>query len=80
MGRAKPVTLLPLIALIFYEVSGGPFGIEVGAGWVDGWESWVSWADLHVPQPIAVPCRRAHSIQAAAVCAVYFSSHKGNSF
>jgi hypothetical protein len=38
MGRAKPVTLLPLIALIFYEVSGGPFGIEVGAGWVDGWE------------------------------------------
>jgi len=24
----KPLTLLPLVALIFYEVSGGPFGIE----------------------------------------------------
>eukprot|EP00890_Picochlorum_soloecismus_P000529 jgi/Picsp_1/1477/NSC_04955-R1_neutral amino acid transport protein len=30
----KPLTLLPLIALIFYDVSGGPFGIEdaVNAG------------------------------------------------
>lgn len=27
--RAKPLSLLPLIALIFYDVSGGPFGIEV---------------------------------------------------
>lgn len=27
--RAKPLTLLPLVALIFYDVSGGPFGIEV---------------------------------------------------
>lgn len=26
--RGQKVTLLPLIALIFYEVSGGPFGIE----------------------------------------------------
>lgn len=26
--RAKPLSLLPLIALIFYDVSGGPFGIE----------------------------------------------------
>ena len=25
----KPLSLLPLIALIFYDVSGGPFGIEV---------------------------------------------------
>ena len=25
----KPLTLLPLVALIFYDVSGGPFGIEV---------------------------------------------------
>uniref|UniRef100_A0A2P2J5G5 Putative polyamine transporter At3g19553 n=2 Tax=Rhizophora mucronata TaxID=61149 RepID=A0A2P2J5G5_RHIMU len=34
-GKASPkLTLWPLIALIFYEVSGGPFGIEdsVGAG------------------------------------------------
>ncbi len=27
--KAKPLTLLPLIALIFFEVSGGPFGTEV---------------------------------------------------
>ena len=27
--RAKPLALLPLVALIFYDVSGGPFGIEV---------------------------------------------------
>lgn len=27
--RAKPLTLLPLVALCFYDVSGGPFGIEV---------------------------------------------------
>ncbi len=26
---AQPLTLLPLVALIFYDVSGGPFGIEV---------------------------------------------------
>lgn len=26
---AKPLSLLPLVALIFYDVSGGPFGIEV---------------------------------------------------
>ncbi|PRW20630.1 putative polyamine transporter isoform A [Chlorella sorokiniana] len=26
--KAKPLSLLPLIALIFYDVSGGPFGIE----------------------------------------------------
>ena len=25
----KPLSLLPLIALIFYDVSGGPFGTEV---------------------------------------------------
>ena len=25
----QPLTLLPLVALIFYDVSGGPFGIEV---------------------------------------------------
>ncbi len=24
----KPLSLLPLVALIFYDVSGGPFGIE----------------------------------------------------
>mmetsp|Transcript_4868 Transcript_4868/g.13997 ORF Transcript_4868/g.13997 Transcript_4868/m.13997 type:complete len:580 (+) Transcript_4868:264-2003(+) len=32
--RAKPLTLLPLVALCFYDVSGGPFGIEdaVSAG------------------------------------------------
>lgn len=34
--RAKPLSLLPLIALIFYDVSGGPFGIEVCAPWCDG--------------------------------------------
>ena len=28
--RAKPLGLLPLVALCFYDVSGGPFGIEVG--------------------------------------------------
>lgn len=28
-ARRKPLTLLPLIALIFFEVSGGPFGTEV---------------------------------------------------
>lgn len=27
--RAKPLSLLPLIALIFFDVSGGPFGTEV---------------------------------------------------
>lgn len=27
--RKKPLTLLPLIAIIFFEVSGGPFGTEV---------------------------------------------------
>jgi hypothetical protein len=26
----RPLSLLPLIALIFFEVSGGPFGTEVG--------------------------------------------------
>ena len=26
--RLKPLSLLPLVALIFYDVSGGPFGIE----------------------------------------------------
>ena len=26
--KIKPLTLLPLVALIFYDVSGGPFGIE----------------------------------------------------
>lgn len=25
----RPLTLLPLIAIIFFEVSGGPFGTEV---------------------------------------------------
>ncbi len=29
MPKVKPLSLLPLIALIFYDVSGGPFGIEV---------------------------------------------------
>ena len=29
--RLKPLSLLPLVALIFYDVSGGPFGIEVRA-------------------------------------------------
>jgi hypothetical protein len=28
-ARKKPLTLLPLIAIIFFEVSGGPFGTEV---------------------------------------------------
>ena len=28
LQRVKPLTLLPLVALIFYDVSGGPFGIE----------------------------------------------------
>ncbi|KAL4444379.1 hypothetical protein ABPG75_012116 [Micractinium tetrahymenae] len=32
MPRHKPLSLLPLVALIFYDVSGGPFGIE------EGWE------------------------------------------
>ena len=33
MGRKKPLTLLPLVMLIFFEVSGGPFGTEVsGSG------------------------------------------------
>ena len=27
--KARPLTLLPLIAIIFFEVSGGPFGTEV---------------------------------------------------
>lgn len=27
--KFKPLSMLPLIALIFYDVSGGPFGIEV---------------------------------------------------
>ena len=27
--KIKPLSLLPLIALIFYDVSGGPFGTEV---------------------------------------------------
>ena len=31
-AKVKPLSLLPLIALIFYDVSGGPFGIEVGQG------------------------------------------------
>ena len=26
---SRPLTLLPLVALIFFEVSGGPFGTEV---------------------------------------------------
>jgi hypothetical protein len=32
--KARPLTLLPLVALIFYDVSGGPFGVEdaVSAG------------------------------------------------
>ena len=29
--RFKPLSLLPLVALVFYDVSGGPFGIEVKA-------------------------------------------------
>lgn len=29
LPRAKPLSLLPLIALIFFDVSGGPFGTEV---------------------------------------------------
>ena len=29
--RKKPLTLWPLVALIFFEVSGGPFGTEVRA-------------------------------------------------
>ena len=32
-GGAKPLGLLALVALIFYDVSGGPFGIEVGGAW-----------------------------------------------
>ena len=27
--KSKPLTLLPLVALIFFDVAGGPFGIEV---------------------------------------------------
>jgi hypothetical protein len=27
--KKKPLTLLPLVMLIFFEVSGGPFGTEV---------------------------------------------------
>jgi hypothetical protein len=27
--KARPLTLWPLVALIFFDVSGGPFGIEV---------------------------------------------------
>ena len=30
--RVKPLTFWPLVALIFYEVSGGPFGIEDAVG------------------------------------------------
>lgn len=29
-SSSNQLTLLPLCALIFYEVSGGPYGIEVG--------------------------------------------------
>eukprot|EP00798_Chlamydomonas_sp_ICE-L_P028175 gene28175-31272_t len=29
-GRKKPLTMLPLVVLIFFEVSGGPFGTEDG--------------------------------------------------
>ena len=40
----KPLSLLPLIALIFYDVSGGPFGTEVRLCplqqiWADHWRS-----------------------------------------
>lgn len=38
--RLKPLTLLPLIALVFYDVSGGPFGIEVG---------WPAWHASYMP-------------------------------
>jgi hypothetical protein len=30
-SKSKPLTLWPLVALIFFEVSGGPFGTEVSA-------------------------------------------------
>ncbi len=43
MPKVKPLSLLPLIALIFYDVSGGPFGIEVSytgfPPWCAGWLS-----------------------------------------
>ncbi len=29
LKRKKPITLLPLVMLIFFSVSGGPFGTEV---------------------------------------------------
>lgn len=29
--HTKPLSLLPLVALIFYDVSGGPFGTEVAS-------------------------------------------------
>ena len=36
--KIKPLSLLPLVALIFYDVSGGPFGIEVVLSCVHGTE------------------------------------------
>eukprot|EP00878_Enallax_costatus_P040342 GHUV01046508.1.p1 GENE.GHUV01046508.1~~GHUV01046508.1.p1 ORF type:complete len:175 (-),score=14.24 GHUV01046508.1:328-852(-) len=36
-ARKKPLTLLPLIALIFFEVSGGPFGTEVSHTGPSAW-------------------------------------------
>ena len=59
-AHAKPLSLLPLVALIFFDVSGGPFGIEVcgggGGGWgcargaaAAGWLRGVAWADGGAP-------------------------------
>ena len=45
--KIKPLSLLPLIALIFYDVSGGPFGTEVS--WLCGFALQFNFYSLQHP-------------------------------
>ncbi len=64
----KPLTLLPLVALIFYDVSGGPFGIEVTT------------TLLHLPcapahRLVSLSPRRVTCMRHAASCVSYTPNH-----
>lgn len=44
---AKPLSLLPLVFLIFFEVSGGPFGTEVRTGCNTGMHACHDWGQTN---------------------------------
>ncbi len=75
-GKAvKPLSLLPLVALIFYDVSGGPFGIEVGASlWRGGGEHNPNGVSTNAHAYAAVSCTRTSWAVPSPECTLFAGS------